>query len=242
MEKVFFTKPARPAVLIKRLNRFAARVHEARGNELTVHVPNSGRLEELLCPGAEVVVTGDYQDPRKTRADLTLARTPGGQDWVCIDARMPGKLLEASLASFLDLFALGEWTVIGREPPFGQGRFDLLLGRGEQRCLVETKCVTLVQDQVALFPDAPTLRGRRHMEELVEARKYGYEAAVFFIVQRQDATMFAPHDAMDPAFGQALRFAVAHGVHVYACACRVDPEGMELDRALPVNLSQKNLR
>ena len=242
MEKVFFTKPARPAVLIKRLNRFAARVLDARGNELMVHVPNSGRLQELLFPGAEVLVTGDYQHTRKTRADLTLTKTPDGQNWVCIDARLPGKLLEASLPRFLGLFDLGEWVVIGREPAFGQGRFDLLLGRGARRCLVETKCVTLVQDYVALFPDAPTQRGRRHMEELVEARKYGYETAVVLIVQRQDAAMFTPHDVLDPAFGQALRFAAAHGVHIFACACRVDPEGIELDRALPVNLSQKNMR
>ncbi len=237
-EKVYFEKPVRQVKLIERLNRFAARVQDDQGRELMVHIPNSGRLQELLCPGSEVIVTGDYHTGRKTRADLTLTRTPDKEGWVCVDARFPGKLLQAALGRFLEMNSWGEWTVIGREPAFGRGRFDLLLGLEERKCLVETKCVTLVQQKTALFPDAPTERGTRHMMELVEARKHGYEAAVVFVVQRQDAQTFSPHDAMDPSFGQALRRAGEQGVHIFACTCRVDTEGIELSCGIHVNLSQ----
>ncbi len=123
-----------------------------------------------------------------------------------------------------------------REPAYGAGRFDLELACGGERCLVETKSVTLVRDACALFPDAPTERGRRHLLELSHAAAAGLRAAVVFIVQRPDAERFAPHAAADPAFALALEHAAQAGVAIHAFRCHVDPQRVELLDEVPVNL------
>ena len=183
MRGLTFENPLDKAFFQQRINRFIALVTDFLGQEMRVHVPNSGRMKDLLIPGADVLVSKSFKEGRKTLGDLVMVKENKG-GWVCIDARLPGKLLSLDLEREEPVNAsLQGWKVLKREPSYGKGRFDLLLKQGNQFCLVEAKSVTLVKRGTALFPDAPTLRGKRHTEELAIACREGYRAAVIFVVQ-----------------------------------------------------------
>ena len=220
------------ARFVWRLNRFAALV-SVDGAEALAHVANSGRLHELFQPGVSVLLAPTGRDGRKTTYDLTLVRVDGVL--VSADARLPSALVhEALLAGVLPPF-LG-YTSCRREVAFGESRLDLLLEGQTGRCYVEVKSVTLVVEGAALFPDAPTARGRKHLGSLERAVSEGHRAAVVFVVQREDATRFQPHDAADPEFGEALRRAARNGVEVYAYGLRVSELSIPLHGSLPVRL------
>ena len=229
--------PPEEAVFIARLNRFAALVRW-RGEEVRVHVPNSGRLAELLLPGAPVYLTPRPGAHRKTPFDLAFVPIPGEEGWVCIDSRVPNLLLGQAAG------VLGEgnpiypgYTLLHREPGLGESRLDFLFAGCRGPLYVEVKCVTLVTEgKRARFPDAPTERGRRHLEELTRLAEKGGEAGVLFLIQRHDAGAFSPHDAMDPLFGTALRRAREAGVMVHAWCCLVEPGRIILHKELPVLL------
>jgi sugar fermentation stimulation protein A len=237
-----------PATFVKRDNRFRVTVR-VEGRPVWAHLPNSGRLRELLVPGRRVLLAAAQAPGRLTSYDLLMVDLDG--PLVSIDARLPSRLLyealrqpfdrlripaqdEALRADWLEEFA--GYAEVRREVTYGQSRLDLVLEGGPDggRCFIEAKSVTLVEDGVALFPDAPTQRGRRHLGELARARAEGHRAAVVFVVQRDDATSFSPHDEADPAFGQALRKAAQAGVEVYAYKCRVSKGEVTLDAPLPV--------
>jgi sugar fermentation stimulation protein A len=215
---------------VRRLNRFAALV-EVGGRTEKVHVRNSGRLHELFTPGRRVFLEAARTSERKTRFTLGLVRLSSG--YVSADAHLPNALVEAGLTR-QGIPGFRGHRILRREPALGDGRADFLLVRGRRQCLLEVKSVTLVEDGVALFPDAPTLRGRRHLQRLIEARRRGLDAAVLFVIQRNDATALAPNRNADPAFSLALRRAVRAGVRVSAMRCRVDRGGISLDKLVPV--------
>ncbi|MBI4200895.1 MAG: DNA/RNA nuclease SfsA [Chloroflexi bacterium] len=216
-----------------RLNRFAALVKTQAGEEL-VHVANSGRLRELLMEGNRVLLTPIAPRPgRKTRFDLSLVDL--GRTLVSADARLPSALVCEALEAG-QIPELRGYSKIVREARFEDSRLDLMLTRDGQRCYVEVKSVTLVENGMALFPDAPTTRGQRHVAALARAVQQGWRAAVVFVVQRQDAVAFAPHDSADPAFGKGLRAAHQLGVEVYAYSCAVDLWQISLKERLPVVL------
>jgi sugar fermentation stimulation protein A len=229
-----------PATFVKRDNRFRVTVR-VEGHLVWAHLPNSGRLRELLVPGRRVLLAAAQAPGRLTAYDLLMVDLDG--TLVSIDARLPSRLLyetlrqaqdEALQAGRLEEFA--GYAQVRREVAYGQSRLDLVLEGGPDggRCFIEVKSVTLVKDSVALFPDAPTQRGRRHLGELARAKAEGHRAAVVFVVQRDDTVRFLPHDEADPAFGQALREAAQAGVEVYAYKCRVSEEEVALDAPLPV--------
>jgi len=221
-----------PATFIKRDNRFRVTVR-VEGHPVWVHLPNSGRLRELLVPGRRLLLAAAQAPGRLTAYDLLMVDLDG--TLVSIDARLPSRLLyEALQAGRVEEFA--GYAQVRREVAYGQSRLDLVLEGGPDggRCFIEVKSVTLVKEGVALFPDAPTQRGRRHLGELARARAEGHRAAVVFVVQRGDTIRFWPHDEADPAFGQALREAAQAGVEVYAYKCRVSEEEVALDAPLPV--------
>lgn len=226
------------AVFIRRINRFAALV-ELGGVPAVVHVPNSGRLGELLVAGARAWVAPPARAAtgarRRTAGDLVAVRRSG--PWVAVDARLPPALLSAAVgAGALAPFA--GYEGIRREVRLGGSRADLLLERGgAPPCWIEAKSVTLVEAGEARFPDAPTARGARHMDELAGAVRRGERAAAVFVIQREDARRFRPNDETDPAFGEALRRAAAAGVEVYAYRCAVRETGwLELAGPVPVLL------
>ena len=217
---------------IERKNRFAAVVAVA-GRPEAVFVPNSGRLRELLTPGAEVYLAAKSGEHRVTGYDLALVRH--GDILVSVDSHLPNRVVENALRqSVLEPF-LG-WEQINREYTYGRSRIDFRLRFTEQDCLLEIKSVTLVNDGVAMFPDAPTTRGTRHLQELAAAVQEGKRGAVLFLIQRQDACAFAPNDATDVVFGAALRTAARAGVEVYAYRCGVTMEQISIVDRVPVNL------
>ncbi len=215
-----------------RLNRFLALV-DINGHEAGVHVANSGRMRELLVPGNRVLLKHQPGEHRKTAFDLALVDL--GTTLASADARLPNTLVEEALAEGrLEQFA--EYPDVRREVTFGESRLDFMLESPAGRCYLETKSVTLVVDGVGLFPDAPTLRGTKHMHSLAKAVEAGHRAAAIFVVQRDDCDAVSPHDAADPVFGAALRESVAAGVEAYAYSCRVTEKAITLCRNLPIRL------
>jgi len=175
---------------VARDNRFRVTV-ELSGQEVWAHLPNSGRLGELLVPGRRVLVIERPGPQRKTGYDLSLVEMEGR--WVSVDARLPNDLVAEALARG-KLPPLGGYPTVRREVAYGRSRLDFLLEAPDKpACLVEVKSVTLVVDGLGCFPDAVTLRGRRHLEELDGAIQAGYRAAVIFCVQRDDAAGMRPH-------------------------------------------------
>ena len=230
---VRFLPPLVAGQFVRRLNRFAALVR-VDGREACVHVRNSGRLRELLTPGRTVLLEPARREERRTRFTLALVRLAHG--YVSVDAHLPNTLVEAALREG-DAPGCRGARFLRREPAMGRQRADFLAVRGEQHCLVEVKSVTLVVAGVALFPDAPTARGRAHLEHLIAARRRGLGAVVLFVIQRGDALAFAPNRWTDSLFAGALERAARAGVCVRAATCRVTRRGVWLDRCVPVRLA-----
>jgi sugar fermentation stimulation protein A len=215
---------------VKRLNRFVALV-DLEGERVEAHIATSGRLAELLVPDAAVLLERSQSTRRKTAYSLRVVRY--GQTWVSIDAQLPNKLIKQLLqAQALPPFA--QCDFVRSEPVYRGGRFDFLLTEAGQAVYVEVKSVTLVEEKLGLFPDAPTERGRRHLLHLAGLRQEGCRCAVIFIIQRHDADYFAPNGRTDPPFAQALRQAAAAGVELYAYRCQVDKKGLTLAQRVPV--------
>jgi sugar fermentation stimulation protein A len=219
---------------ISRENRFRARVRLG-GREVAAHIPNSGRLTELLSPEHPVLLAEARRPDRVTDYDLLMVCLP--HTLVSIDARLPNRLLyEALQAKALRQFE--GYPIVRQEVTYGHSRLDFLLEpNGEKRpCLMEVKSVTLVQEGIGYFPDAVTQRGRRHLRELHRASANGKRAVVVFVIQRGDAEAFAPHDESDPDFGETLREVAADGVEIYAHICRVSRREVVLRQSIPVLL------
>ena len=213
-------------------NRFRARAL-LEDREVAVHVPNSGRLRELLVPERPVWLAPAGAVGRKTAYDLALVELDSGL--VSVDARLPNALFHEALLQ--GCWGWEGYSAIRREVQCGASRLDFCLTGPAGRCWVEVKSVTLVREGVALFPDAPTTRGVRHVRELTRAVADGDAAAVVFIVQRADAVRFRPYAEHDPDLAAALVAAQAAGVQVRAFGCQVSTTGMRLDRELPVHLT-----
>ena len=220
----------RPAVFLSRPNRFIARV-ELDGREETVHVKNTGRCKELLLPGRTVWLEEGANPNRKTRYDLIAVDKDGLL--VNMDAQAPNKV-------FAEWAQAGHFvpglTLLRPETTWGQSRFDFYWEAGDRRGFLEVKGCTLEDDGFCRFPDAPTQRGVKHLQELAACMEDGYEAAVCFVIQMEGMTSFSPNDATHPAFGDALRAAHAAGVRVLALGCHVEPDRLEITHSIPVIL------
>ncbi|ACL69373.1 DNA/RNA nuclease SfsA [Halothermothrix orenii] len=224
----------RKAFFIKRLNRFAALV-SLMGEEEKVFVPNSGRMKELLIRGTPVLLKKVISGQRKTKYDLI--KVYHNSRWVSIDSRVPNRI-------FSDAIKKGRVTdfkgfKFGRqEVRWGNSRLDMLLVKKDVpvKYYLELKSVTLVEGDIARFPDAPTERGRRHLRELTDCLKKGHKAGIVFIVQRDDARFFSPNDKTDPEFGKELRRALKAGVNAFAYTCRVDEKSIKIDKKINILL------
>jgi len=221
--------------LIQRYKRFFADVELADGSTLTAHCPNTGSLLGCLAPGSPVLLRDSQDESRKLRHTLQAIRVDG--HWVNVDTSLPNRVVrEAVVAGKVP--ELAGYDEVRAEVAFGRGsRADLLLTRGDERCWVEIKSTTLARDGVALFPDAVTERGQKHLRELARAVRKGERAVQFFLVSRADVERFAPAADIDPEYARTLRRAVRAGVEVLAYAARVEPKRFELARRLPVDLA-----
>ncbi len=223
----------REAVFVARRNRFVGEIVLGESMVLA-HVPSSGRMGELLFPGSRVYVSGQSGPGARLKYRILLADCGGRL--VSVDSLLPNRLVRRVLQSGA-LPELAGYSLIRPEAAFGRGRFDFLLrGSGGGDCFLEVKSVTLVEGGVALFPDAPSERGARHMEELAAARREGFRAAVLFVVQRDDACCFVPNRDRDPGFALELCRAASAGVEVMARRCRVSLGEVALDREIAVHL------
>lgn len=225
------------AIFLTRPNRFIARV-ALNGEELAVHVKNTGRCRELLVPGASVYLAKADNPARKTQFDLVAVEK--GKRLINMDAQAPNQLFREWAES--GKFRSG-LTLLRPETVWGNSRFDFywegnspLPDGPPARGFVEVKGCTLEEEGWAWFPDAPTQRGVKHLEELIRARTEGYEAAVCFVIQMEGVSGFSPNDRTHPAFGAALRQAEQAGVDVLAYECAVTPEEVALTRPVPVRL------
>lgn len=219
-----------PARFLDRPNRFVA--HVLLGQEtVTCHVKNTGRCRELLVPGATVYLERGTNPNRRTAWDLIAVEKDG--KLINMDAQAPNRV-------FLEWAQGGHFrpglTLLKPETTFGASRFDFYWETASDRGFVEVKGVTLEEDGVVRFPDAPTLRGVKHLEELAAARQAGYQAALCFIVQLAGAKYVQPNDVTHPQFGQALRQAAAAGVEVFALGCSVTPDSLTAADPVPVRL------
>jgi len=223
------------AVLVRKVNRFLC-VIDLKGRRHEAHIPNSGRLAELMTPGRKAIVERADNPERKTRFTLRSVRYNGR--WVCIDANVPNALAATMIrAGFVP--ELSGYPVIKREYTLGNHRFDLLLDGGRRKpALVEVKSVTLVEGGVARFPDAPTARGVAHLETLAKLAGGAYRCAALFVIQRSDAVRFEPNVATDPAFARALAGTAKAGVRVIAVTCRVGRRWLAPMARAPVSLDQ----
>lgn len=220
-----------PAHFLARPNRFIAKV-ELEGREETVHVKNTGRCKELLVPGNTVYLAPGENPRRKTKYDLiAVEKRPG------LLINMDSQLPNDAAAQWLPKSGLfSEKAVIRREVTYGASRLDLYVEDGDRRAFLEVKGVTLEQDGLASFPDAPTERGIKHLKELSASLSEGYEAYVLFVIQMKGVHSFCPNEKTHAAFAEALRQAAKDGVKVLAMDCLVRPDSMEIDRPVPVIL------
>jgi len=222
--------PLYEAIFVKRDNRFRAEI-ELEGEKFKAHVPNSGRMAELLIPGVKVWLRKAKNPLRKTPYDLLLVEKEGFL--VCLNSHLANELF-AIWVKQGKLTPFKNNTNCYRERTMGQSRIDFFLKFPDYSCLVEVKSVNLVENGLAKFPDAPTERGTKHLEELIAFIDNGQKAAVVFIIMREDANCFTPHDAMDPLFGNTLRKAAERGVEVYAYKCAVSEKGVDLAGEVPI--------
>lgn len=225
--------PTVPALFISRPNRFVA-LCAIDGRTVSAHVRNTGRLGELLLPGAKVWLL-PAAPGRKT--PYTLIAVEKGKMLVNIDSQVPNKVVYEAITGGLILPGLGGIEAPRREVRHGNSRFDIGFGRkGFSEGFMEIKGVTLEVDGAALFPDAPTERGLKHMRHLTALAAEGHPAAVFFLVQLRGAERFSPNSVTHGAFAEALKGAKAAGVHIYCYDSHVTPNSITLGEPMPVVL------
>ena len=221
-----------PGVFLARPNRFIAHV-EIAGQAEICHVKNTGRCRELLPQGAAVWCEPSSNPARKTKFDLIAVQK--GQRLINMDSQAPN----TAAKEWLLKGGLGAIQNLKTEVFHGDSRFDFAFELSGQSCFLEVKGVTLENNGICTFPDAPTERGVKHVLELVKAKQEGYMAYVLFIVQMEGMKLFMPNDDTHEAFGDALRYAAAKGVEVMAYQCHVTEDSMEASSPLEVRLQTK---
>lgn len=223
------------ATFISRPNRFIAEC-SLQGEKVIAHVKNTGRCRELLIPGAIVYLDEPKGKERKTKYDLIAVEKQISSDKTIL-INMDSQAPNAVVAEFLSAGNLFEKaTAIRREYTEGSSRFDFRIEEGKGITYLEVKGVTLENDGVASFPDAPTERGIKHIEELIELKKKGYGAVIFFVIQMKGISVFRPNDITHKAFGDALRKAEKSGVKICAYDCVITPDSMIIDQPIEVKL------
>lgn len=220
------------ASFIRRENRFRAEVL-LYGQVVKVHVPNSGRMQELLVPGAKVWVQPAKDEKRERKTAYTLVLAQQGERYVCLHSHLANEIV----AFWLNNNILPEFagcTQLEREKMYGKSRMDFRLFRNDTCCYAEVKSVNLLVGDTAMFPDAPTARGSKHLLELLQCKAEGMDAAAIFLVMGNNATQFAPNQKTDPEFAKNLALARNGGVEVYVYTCEIDLQGVRYTGRIPV--------
>ncbi len=217
---------------LSRPNRFIAKVL-FDGKEETVHVKNTGRCRELLTDRAEVFLETSKNPERKTKYDLIAVRK--GEKLINMDSQVPNDVVEEWLKKG-NLFS--ENACIRREVTKGKSRFDFYIEDENDKIFLEVKGVTLENDGVSMFPDAPTERGVKHINELISLTYEGYRCYILFVIQMEDVFLFKPNDVTHKEFGDALRSAQQKGVKILAYNCKVSTDLIEIFNEIEVSLDE----
>ena len=220
------------ASFLTRPNRFIAKVLLGDPEE-TVHVKNTGRCKELLVNGSTVILSESEHTNRKTKFDLIAVykNTQGREILVNMDSQIPNAAAYEWIARS-GLFTAS--AVVRREVRFGDSRFDLYVEDVDRKAFIEVKGVTLEQNGTALFPDAPTTRGAKHVKELILAKEKGFDAILLFVIQMKGVKTFRPNRETDPVLFQTLKEAEKRGVAILAYDCIVSEDEMKIDQPVPV--------
>lgn len=216
-------------VFQSRPNRFIANV-TIGGEDVVCHVKNTGRCRELLVPGATVWCQYFDTPTRKTNYDLITVQK--GSRLINMDSQAPN----IAAKEWLQNGGLGEIQDLRPETVYGDSRYDFSFTKDGKRCFLEVKGVTLEQDGICAFPDAPTQRGVKHLQGLTRLAEEGLGAYVLFVIQMTDVQYLHPNDATDPAFGAALRQAAKAGVQILAMDCNITYDTMAVGKSVPVQL------
>lgn len=219
--------------LVERYKRFLVDVALQEGI-VTAHCPNSGSMAGVNRPGSAVMLSRSHNDRRKLNYTLELVRV--GDIWVGVNTNYPNKLVQEGIEQ-KEIPQLEGYAAIRREVKYGQNsRIDLLLESAGKKCYVEVKNVTWERNHTALFPDALTARGQKHLRELMKVKADGHRAVILFVVQREDCRRLAPADEIDPEYGKLLRQAKSCGVELLAYVAGITLEEIRLSHEVPINL------
>ena len=224
-----FTTTLISGKLIRRYKRFLADVELDDGTVVLAHCTNSGSMKSCIEVGAPVYLSPANDPKRKTQ--FTWEMIFINNSWVGINTAMPNVLVFEAVRDG-KIPGLNQYTHVQREVSFGDSRFDVFAQNSHEQCFIEVKNVTMKVGDEALFPDAATIRGLKHLRTLMEVKKAGMRAVMFYVVQRQDITSFGPAKDIDPAYAAALEEAIRNGVEIFAYMAEVNPNGIELTKEL----------
>lgn len=223
-------------VLIQRYKRFLADIKLADGRIITVHCPNSGRMTGCAEPGSVVFVSPANNPKRKLKYTWELTKLTHA-NWIGVNTMRTNRIVEEALSQ-RRIPGLDEFDKLSREVKYGKNsRIDFLLSTQDStKVFIEVKNVSLVENGIAMFPDAITVRGQKHLCELMQVRKNGQRAVMFYLVNRQDAKIFKPADKIDPDYARLLRDAKSKGVEIFVYQTEADNKSITLGKSLPFNI------
>ncbi|HKK60665.1 MAG TPA: DNA/RNA nuclease SfsA [Salinivirga sp.] len=225
-----FNKNLMHGRLIKRYKRFLADVKLDNRQEVTAHCTNSGTMKTCLEEGAEVYLNPVDDPKRKTKFTWEMIKI--NKRWVGINTNHPNLLVYEAISNN-EVPALAGYNEVKREVKFQDSRFDVMATNDQETCFVEVKNVTMKDGDFALFPDAKTERGRKHLETLIRVKEEGMRAVMFYVVQRMDVAKAGPAADIDPAYADVLKKAIDSGVEVIAMQAEVSPDGIDLVKEIP---------
>lgn len=228
-----FSKELIPGRLIKRYKRFLADVRLYNGTIVTAHCTNSGSMKTCIEEGAPVYLSPVDNPARKTKYTWEMIKI--NQQWIGINTNHPNLLVyEAIYANQVP--GLHTYDKVKREVKYGDSRFDIMAQNSKETIFIEVKNVTMKHHNYALFPDAKTTRGRKHLETLIKVKQSGIRAAMFYVIQRQDIEKFGPASNIDPQYAATLIKAVEAGVEVFVMMAKVTPQSILLQKPIPFDL------
>jgi sugar fermentation stimulation protein A len=233
MHRIEFATPLVHGHLIKRYKRFLADVKLDDGEVITAHCTNSGSMKSCLEEGARVYLSPVNDPKRKTRFTWEMIHINNG--WVGINTSTPNRLAFEYITQGV-IPGLTGYTQVTREVKYGDSRLDIMAQNSGETCFVEVKNVTLKEGNMALFPDAVTLRGQKHLKTLMELKDKGIRAVMLYVVQRMDVSAFGPAAAIDPVYARLLAEAFNRGVEIIPIQIDVSPQGFDFKKVLPIKL------
>lgn len=222
-----------PGKLIQRYKRFLSDIELQDGTVVVAHCTNSGSMKSCIEKGAPVYLSPAADPKRKTKYTWEMIFI--NNDWVGINTMIPNKLAYDAIVDG-SISKLQGYSMVKREVKFEDSRFDIYCENHHEKCFVEVKNVSMKVGESALFPDAVTTRGRKHLETLINVKKQGMRAVMLYVIQRMDVKVFGPAIDIDPQYASSLKKAIANGVEVIAVQAKVTPEGISIQKELPVQI------